>query len=44
MAKSITLADEVIASKIYLIREHKVMPDGDLAELYLVETGALMSK
>jgi hypothetical protein len=29
---------ERIASKIYLIREVKVMLDGDLAELYSVET------
>ena len=41
MAKSITLADEIIISKIYLIREHKVMLDGDLAELYQVETRRL---
>jgi hypothetical protein len=41
MAKSITLADEVIISKIYLIREHKVMLDVDLAELYQVETRRL---
>jgi ORF6N domain len=41
MAKSITLADEIVISKIYLIREHKVMLDGDLAELYQVETRRL---
>ena len=41
MAKSIMLADEVITSKIYLIREHKVMLDTDLAELYQVETRRL---
>jgi hypothetical protein len=41
MAKSITLADEIIISKIFLIREHKVMLDGDLAELYQVETRRL---
>ena len=29
---------EVIMSKIYFIREHKVMLDKDLAELYEVET------
>ncbi len=28
-------------SKIYLIRNHKVMLDIDLAELYQVETGRL---
>jgi hypothetical protein len=32
---------ELIASKIYLIRNTKVMLDRDLAELYGVETGAL---
>ena len=41
MAKSITLSDEVIISKIYLVRDHKVMLDGDLAELYQVETRRL---
>jgi hypothetical protein len=29
---------EVIERRIYLIREHKVMLDSDLAELYQVET------
>lgn len=33
---------ERIASRIYLIREQKVMLDSDLAELYGVETGALV--
>ncbi|MDO8282875.1 MAG: ORF6N domain-containing protein [Thermodesulfovibrionia bacterium] len=32
---------EIIEKKIYLIREHKVMLDKDLAELYGVETRAL---
>jgi len=32
------LPDEVITSKIYLIRGEKVMLDRDLAELYGVET------
>lgn len=41
MAKSITLPDEVIISKIYLIRGQKVMIDRDLAELYGVETRVL---
>ena len=41
MAKSITLIDEEIISKIYVIREHKVMLAGDLAELYQVETRRL---
>ena len=29
---------EIIERRIYLIREHKVMLDSDLAELYQVET------
>lgn len=37
----ITLPDEVIISKIYLIRNQKVMLDKDLAELYGVETRRL---
>ena len=37
-AKSTTLPDEVVMSKIYIIRGHKVMLDSDLAELYEVET------
>jgi hypothetical protein len=32
---------ERIAEKIYLIREEKVMLDSDLADLYMVTTGAL---
>ena len=36
--KSITIPDEVVMSKIYLIRNEKVMLDRDLAELYGVET------
>ncbi len=35
------LPDEIIMSKIYFIREQKVMLDKDLAELYGVETKAL---
>lgn len=41
MSKSIAIPDEVVMSKIYLIRNHKVMLDIDLAELYQVETGRL---
>jgi phage regulator Rha-like protein len=44
MAKSkgiIAVTDEVIMSKIYLIRGKKVMIDRDLAELYGVETKVL---
>jgi len=37
----ITLADEVVMNKIYVIREKKVMIDKDLAELYGVETKRL---
>lgn len=35
------ISEEVITSKIYLIREKKVMLDRDLAVLYQVETRAL---
>lgn len=41
MAKNITLPDEVIISKIYLVRGEKIMIDRDLAELYGVETKVL---
>ncbi|MGC9344426.1 MAG: ORF6N domain-containing protein, partial [Bacteroidales bacterium] len=36
-----TIPDEIITSKIYLIRNKKVMLDEDLAELYGVTTGNL---
>ena len=36
-AKSITVAEEIIVSKIYFIRNQKVMLDRDLAELYGVK-------
>ena len=39
--KGIAIPDEVLMSKIYLIRGHKVMLDRDLAELYEVETKRL---
>ena len=39
--KELKLSDEVIVSKIYLIRGQKVMLDRDLAELYNVETKVL---
>jgi len=39
--KSLIVPDERIASKIYLIREKKVMLDRDLAQLYEVETKVL---
>ena len=35
------IPDEVVMNKIYLIRNHKVMLDDDLAELYQVETRRL---
>lgn len=41
MSKSINIPDEVIVSKIYLIRGQKVMIDRDLAELYRVKTKRL---
>ncbi len=41
MTKNLAIPDEVVISKIYLIRNHKVMLDIDLAELYQVETGRL---
>lgn len=37
----ISVADEFVLSKIYLLRGHKVMLDSDLAELYGVETKRL---
>lgn len=39
--KEITIPQEIIRQKIYLIRGEKVMIDRDLAELYRVETKAL---
>jgi hypothetical protein len=41
MNKSVSIPDEVVVSKIYLIRNQKVMLDDDLAELYQVETRRL---
>ncbi len=41
MSQKITIPDEIITSKIYLIRGQKVMLDSDLAELYQVETRRL---
>ena len=40
-ANLITLPDEVLMNKIYIIRNQKVMLDRDLAELYGVETKRL---
>ena len=39
--KTILVPEEVIMSKIYVIRELKIMLDRDLAELYSVTTGNL---
>jgi ORF6N domain len=41
MSKEVRIPDEVITSKIYLVRDQKVMLDNDLAELYEVETKRL---
>ncbi len=38
MNKEVTIPEEIITNKIYIIREQKVMIDRDLAELYGVET------
>jgi hypothetical protein len=39
--KLVAIPDEVVLSKIYMIRGQKVMLDSDLGELYGVETGRL---
>jgi hypothetical protein len=41
MGKQIAIPDEIITSKIYLIKDKKVMLDQDLANLYDVETKRL---
>ncbi len=41
MSQAISIPNEIIINKIYLIRGQKVMIDRDLAELYGVETKAL---
>ena len=41
MTENYNTPDEVIVSKIYLLRGQKVMLDKDLAELYAVTTGNL---
>jgi len=41
VSKSIVIPDEVVISKIFMIRGHRVMIDRDLASLYGVETRAL---
>jgi hypothetical protein len=39
--RSMTVTDEIILNRIYMIRGQKVMLDEDLAELYQVPTGRL---
>ena len=41
LLKSVVILDEVVMSKIDLVRDQKVMLDSDLAELYGVETKVL---
>ena len=41
MSKAIIITESIIESKIYIIREQKVMMDSDLAEMYGVETKVL---
>ncbi len=41
MSKKISIPNEIIINKIYVVREHRVMLDKDLAELYSVETKQL---
>jgi hypothetical protein len=36
--KIVGIPDEIVLSKIYMIRDQKVMLDSDLAELYGIET------
>ena len=38
---TVSIPDEVVMSKIYVIRNQKIMLDEDLAELYGVETRRL---
>ncbi len=38
MSQKIIIPNETITSKIYLVRNQKVMLDRDLAELYGLET------
>ena len=41
MGKELAIPDEVLVNKIYLVREHKIMLDSDLSELYQIETKRL---
>ncbi len=38
---TVSISDEIIISKIYVVRRQKIMLDRDLAELYGIETKAL---
>ncbi len=42
MSEKLVILDEVVISKIYHLRNHKVILDSDLAELHGVETRALI--
>lgn len=39
--KLVSIPDEAVLNKIYMIRDQKVMLDSDLVELYGIETGRL---
>ncbi len=39
--QKLTITESLVTSKIYIVRDKKVMLDRDLAELYEVETRAL---
>jgi hypothetical protein len=41
MSNELSIPDEIIANKIFLVRNKKVMLDSDLADLYQVETKRL---
>jgi hypothetical protein len=41
MSKPVTQAEEYIFRKIHVIRDHKVLLDADLADLYGVDTQAI---
>lgn len=41
IAKKLSIPDEIVMNKIYLLRGHKVMIDEDLAELNGIETRRL---
>ena len=41
MSQKLVIPDEVVISKIYYLRDQKIMLDSDLAELYGVETRVL---